>query len=201
MKKILTYIVFPLLVLFLGYLIYASVKEPVDFEKSRKFRESVAIERLKDIRTLQVAYKGKFGSFTGSFDTLKDFYSNGQITIIKQIGSMDDSVAVAQKKVFRDSVKIAVKDTLLKREGFRIDSISFIPFSGGAQFEMKAIIGKVSGVDVPLFEVSAPYDMLLKGLNRQLVINLKADREDASRYPGLRVGSIEAPNNNAGNWE
>jgi hypothetical protein len=66
---------------------------------------------------------------------------------------------------------------------------------------MKAIIGKVSGVDVPLFEAAVPFEILLNGLNRQLVINLKADRIDTERYPGLKVGSIEAPNNNAGNWE
>ena len=32
-------------------------------------------------------------------------------------------------------------------------------------------------------------------------INLDAEREDQGRYPGLQVGSITAPNNNAGNWE
>ncbi len=201
MKKILTYFLLPVLILFLGYLIYAGIKEPVDFEKNRKERESVAIERLKDIRTLQVAYKGKFGVFTASFDTLMDFYRNGRITIIKQIGSLDDSVAVAQKKVYRDSVQIAVKDTLLKRKGFIIDSLCFIPFSGGEKFDMKAEIRKVSNVDVPLFEASAHYKQLLKGLDKQLIINLNSDREKSSRYPGLKVGSVEAPNNNAGNWE
>ncbi len=201
MKKILIFVVLPIIIIVLGYLIYTSIQEPVIFEKNKKFRESLAIERLKDIRTLQVAYKTKFGKFTSGLDTLIDFYNNGQLTLIKQIGSMDDSLAVAQKRVFRDSIKIAVKDTLLKRPGFIIDSIAYIPYSGGEKFEMKAIIGKVSGVDVPLFEASAPYDLLLKGLNRQLIVNLKSDRETSTRYPGLRVGSIESPNNNAGNWE
>lgn len=201
MKKILTFVVLPIIIVVLGYLIYTSIQEPVIFEKNKKFREALAIERLKDIRTLQVAYKTKFGKFTSSLDTLIDFYKNGQLTLIKQIGSMDDSVAVAQKRVFRDSIKIAVKDTLLNRPGFVIDSIAYIPYSGGKKFEMKAIIGKVSGVDVPLFEASAPYDLLLKGLDRQLIINLKSDRESSTRYPGLKVGSIESPNNNAGNWE
>jgi len=201
MKKILIFVVLPIIIIVLGYLIYTSIQEPVIFEKNKKFRESLAIERLKDIRTLQVAYKTKFGKFTAGLDTLIDFYNNGQLTLIRQIGSMDDSLAVAQKRVFRDSIKIAVKDTLLKRPGFIIDSIAYIPYSGGQKFEMKAIVGKVSGVEVPLFEASAPYDLLLKGLNRQLVVNLKSDRETGTRYPGLRVGSIETPNNNAGNWE
>ena len=201
MKKVITYVVLPLAELVLGYIIYTSIQEPVVFEKQRKYRETIAIERLKDIRTLQVAYKTKYNKFTGSLDSLIDFYNNGIITVVKQVGSLDDSLAVAQKRVFRDSIRIAVKDTLLKRPGFVIDSIAIIPLSGGQKIEMKAIIGKVSGVDVPLFEASIPFDILLNGLNRQLVVNLNSERKTTDRYPGLRVGSIEAPNNNAGNWE
>jgi len=201
MKNILTYIVLPIIIVLLGYLIYRSVQEPVEFNKAKEFREKIAIERLKDIRTLEVAYKTKHGRYTASFDTLLDFYNNGMITVIRQIGSLDDSLAVAQKRVFRDSVKLAVKDTLLKRNGFIIDSIQYIPFSGKQKFEMKAIIGKVSGVDVPLFEASAPYDLLLGGLRRQLVVNLNYERTSSDKYPGLKVGSVDAPNNNAGNWE
>ncbi|PKO99186.1 MAG: hypothetical protein CVU13_06565 [Bacteroidetes bacterium HGW-Bacteroidetes-8] len=201
MKKILIIVVMPLIIIVLGYLIYRSVQQPVIFEKQRKIRENVCVERLKDIRTLQVAYKSRFNKFTSDLDTLIDFYKNGEITIVRQIGSMDDSVAVAQKKVFRDSIKIAVRDTLLKKPGFIVDSIAYIPFSGGKKIVMKAIIAKVSGVDVPLFEAGAPFDFLLQGLERQLIVNLNADRDLQGRYPGLKVGSIDAPNNNAGNWE
>jgi hypothetical protein len=201
MKKVLTIVVLPVIAIVIGYLIYTSIQEPVIFEKQRKFRESIGIERLKDIRTLQVAYKSKYNKFTSSIDSLIDFYNTGQITVIKQVGSMDDSLAVAQKRVFRDSIRIAVRDTLLKRDGFIVDSIKYIPFSGKKEIEMKAIIGKVSGVDVPLFEATIPYDILLNNLNRQLLINLKSDREMVGKYAGLKVGSIEAPNNNAGNWE
>jgi hypothetical protein len=201
MKKILIIVVMPLIIIVLGYLIYRSVQQPVIFEKQRKIRENVCVERLKDIRTLQVAYKSRFNRFTSDMDTLIDFYKNGEITIVRQIGSMDDSVAVAQKRVFRDSIKISVRDTLLKRQGFIVDSIAYIPFSGGKKIVMKSIIAKVSGVDVPLFEAGAPFDYLLQGLERQLIVNLNADRDLQGRYPGLKVGSIDAPNNNAGNWE
>ena len=201
MKKILILVVLPVLIIVLGFLIYKSIQQPVEFEKQRKIRETICIERLKDIRTLQVAYKSRYNKFTSDMDSLIDFYNNGTITIIRQIGSFDDSIAVAQKRVFRDSIPIAVKDTLLKRAGFTVDSLAFIPFSGGEKMLMKAVIAKVSGVDVPLFEASAPYDLLLKGLERQLVVNLNSDRDIAGRYPGMKVGSIDAPNNNAGNWE
>ena len=46
-----------------------------------------------------------------------------------------------------------------------------------------------------------PWKSLLKGLNNQLRINLDSQCEDQGKYKGLQVGSIESPNNNAGNWE
>jgi hypothetical protein len=201
MKKIFTYVALPIIIILLGYFIYASIQEPVQFEKQRRFRESVCIERLKDIRTLEVAFKSRYGKFTASLDSLVDFYNNGTITVVKQIGSMDDSVAVAQKRVFRDSMRIAVKDTLLKKDGFVIDSLQFIPFSNRQKFELAAVVKKVSGVNVPLFEANASYNALLLGLKRQLIVNLNADREAMNKYKGLKVGSIDSPNNNAGNWE
>lgn len=201
MKKILVFVVLPIIIVVLGVLIYRSIQEPVIFEKQRRVRESVCIDRLKDIRTLQVAFKSKYNKFTADMDSLINFYNNEEITIIRQIGSFDDSAAVAEKRVFRDSIRIAVRDTLLKRPGFVVDSLRYIPFSGGKPMIMQAVVARVSGVDVPLFEAAAPFDYLLKGLDRQLIVNLNADRELMGRYPGLKVGSIDAPNNNAGNWE
>ena len=144
MKKIFTFIILPLAIVGLVYAIYNSVQEPVKFQKDAKARENVGIQRLKDIRTLQDAFKGKTGHFTASIDSLVDFYNNGQVTITKQIGSMDDSAAVAnteaikkrnrkitneqllalyeqgQNLVLSIDVNIPVKDTLLKREGCKV---------------------------------------------------------------------------------
>ncbi|MBP3343454.1 MAG: hypothetical protein J6L20_03810 [Bacteroidales bacterium] len=225
MRKFLTFLVLPAIIVVLGVLIWNSIQEPVVFKQERENREKVAIQRLKDIRTLQSAFKSSFGKFTPSMDTLIDFYNNGKITIKKQIGSMDDSVAVANTQALRKKnrkitneellahyekgmnlvlsidVEIPVKDTLLKRDDFKVDDLRYIPFSDGKEVDMKATVKVVSGVDVPLFEAGMPFSDLLKGLNHQLIVNLNAERNDTGRYPGLKVGSIDAPNNNAGNWE
>lgn len=225
LKKIFTYLILPLAIAGLVYLNVQSIMEPVNFNKEQKAREAVGIERLKDIRTLQVAFKSENGRFTSSVDTLKDFYRNGKIKVVMQIGSKDDSLAVAntqklkrrnprikpeqlfelykqgQNLVFSIENEIDVKDTLFNdRPGFCIDSLAFIPFSGDSLI-MDSAVKTVSGVKVPLFEASMPYKSLLKGMDNQLRINLDAEREDTGRYAGLKVGSISAPNNNAGNWE
>ena len=201
MKKILMFVILPLAIIGLAYAVIASIQEPIKFGKLKGQREKVGIQRLKDIRTLQVAYKSKYGKFCPSIDSLISFYKNGQITIVRQIGSFDDSLAVAQKRVHRDSIKINVKDTLLKREDFNPDSLRTIPFSGGQLVQIQTVIKSVSGVDVPLFEAAMPYEALLKDLNRQLIVNLWHERTDSNRYPGLKIGSVDSPNNNAGNWE
>ena len=234
LKTILS-IVLALLCVFLVYKIYQGVMEPVRFEHDVNARKKVAIQQLKDIRDLQVAYKSVNDRFTASFDTLKQFYNTGEMVVLMQIGSKDDSLAMAHtnevkkaKKgkitdadlyklyqegdknlVFSIQNKIAVKDTLFKhRDDFNINTIDKIPFAVGeygaaavTDIEMDATVKKVSGVDVPLFEAKLPYKSLLNGLNHQLIVNLIAEREDLGQYEGLQVGSITAPNNNAGNWE
>ena len=226
--KIILEIVLFLLCVLLVDLIVKSIMKPVNFNKQKAYRESVAIQRLKDIRTLQVAYKSVNGKFTSTVDSLADFYNNGKMGIVMQVGSLDDSLAVAhtekvkrssRKKmtgedflklyeagdknlVFSVETKIPVKDTLFShRDDFVVDSLKYIPFSGGQPVLMEALVKTVSGVPVPLFEAKMPYKALLKGMDNQLRINLDAEKRDQNRYEGLQVGSVTAPNNNAGNWE
>ena len=214
----------------LVYLLYSSIMQPVNFNKEKASRQAVAVQRLKDIRTLQVAHKSVTGKFNSSIDSLKQFYETGTMDIVMQIGSLDDSLAVAnteaikkanrklkpeqiteklaeayaagQKVVYSHTTKIAVRDTLFNgRPDFCIDSLKYIPFSGKEPIQMESTTKMVSGVPVPLFEARIPWKSLLKGMNNQLRINLDAESRDLNRYEGLQVGSITAPNNNAGNWE
>ena len=202
MKKILTYVICPLIIIGLAYLIVNSIMEPVKFNKERTAREADAITLLKDIRTLQVAYKNVHNHYAPVMDSLIDFYNNGEMTIVKQIGSMDDSLAVARKLVRRETIKMKVRDTILVgRPDFKAENLRTIPYSGGDTVIMKSVIKTVSGVNVPLFEADIPFNSLLKGMDHQLLVNLNFERTDQNRYPGLQVGSIKNPNNNAGNWE
>ena len=94
LKKILIYLVFPVIIIGLVYAIVQSVMEPVNFNNDKEAREAVGIQRLKDIRDLQVAFKSQYGRFSPTIDSLKDFYNNGKIKLVMQIGSQDDSLAV-----------------------------------------------------------------------------------------------------------
>jgi hypothetical protein len=70
------------------------------------------------------------------------------------------------------------------------------------QFKLDAIsYNSISNVVIPLFEASVHNDVYLKGLDRQSIVNLNDEQENMNKYPGLKVGSVTQPNNNAGNWE
>ena len=229
--KIILEIVLALAAVGCVYGIYRSIMKPVNFNKEKARRTEVAVQRLKDIRTLEVAFKGVNNRYTADLDSLINFYNTGKMDIIMQVGSSDDSLAVentkrvkdraflklskeeqnarlmelyrqGQKLVFSISTPIAVKDTLFNgRPDFCVDSLKYIPFSGKQPVEMDAIVKTVSGVQVPLFEARMPWKALLKGMDNQLRINLDAELEDQDKFPGLQVGSVNQPNNNAGNWE
>lgn len=204
-KKLIIQIVLFAVIIVLGYILYKSIAEPISFQREHEARRKVVIEKLKDIRTLQVAYKTAKGYFTPSFDTLIHFYSSESIRVIKQVGSMDDSLAVAQGLVKRDTITIPVKDTIFNnRPDFDIKKIGIVPYAD-VPFKLDtAMFMTPSKIQVPLFEASVRNEVYLIGLDQQQIINLNDKEEKKQKglgFPGLKVGDVHQPNNNAGNWE
>lgn len=195
----------------LGYLLVDSIMNPIRFNKERDIREARIIERLKDIRTAQVAYKSKFGRYTGSFDTLINFVKTDSFPLIYKEGSLTDEMieqgirnereAVKRGLIVRDTAYTSVLDSIFD-PGFPVDSIRLVPFCGDTEFTLEAAqIETGSKVMVEVFEASVLNNIFLAGLDRQLTINYNALRQKITGFPGLRVGNIIEPNNNAGNWE
>ena len=94
----------------------------------------------------------------------------------------------------------AVKERLLKIR--RADSLQFIPYSEGKRFELSADvkIGK-SGRQMPVMECGANYADYLSDLDADQTAGPMEEANNSGRYPGLKIGDILTPNNNAGNWE
>ena len=55
------------------YFCVQSIMQPLDFQKEQEARKAVAVQRLKDIRTLEVGFKSVHGHYTASIDSLKQF--------------------------------------------------------------------------------------------------------------------------------
>ena len=105
----------------------------------------------------------------------------------------------------RDTIELNMIQSLYKGEYDEnsIDQIIEIPFSDGKRFEIEVNNDyKTSqGIRVPLFEARAPYESYLSDLNEQELVNLIDREQKLEHYPGLKVGDVYSPNNNAGNWE
>jgi len=105
----------------------------------------------------------------------------------------------------RDTIELNMLQSLYKGEydETTIDAISEIPYSEGQKFELEVNNDyKTSqGIRVPLFEARAPFESYLGDLNKQELVNLVDREAKLDHYPGLKVGDVDAPNNNAGNWE
>ena len=84
-----------------------------------------------------------------------------------------------------------------------IGEIIYIPYTDNVKFEVETNNGYTTsqGIKVPIFEIRAHYNTYLHDLNSQERVNLIDKEEKLEHYPGLKVGSVDAPNNNAGNWE
>lgn len=198
MKKVLLQLALLVVIVVIGWFVYQSIMEPVEFRNEKRARELKVIEKLKDIRTSQTIYRHVKGSYTDSFDSLVAFLTVAEIPVVKMIPDPNDTTFT---KTINDTIGyIKVADSLFSNKFYKLSDLSLIPFSGGIAFEMDADTIERGGVDVHVFEALAPYSAYLMGMDEQTIINLIAKQEDIEKYPGLKVGSMREPSTD-GNWE
>ena len=199
-----------LVIIGLSFYIYQLIATPIKFENEQKVREAAVIERIKDIRTAERQLKSKYQRFTASFDTLINFVLTETMEGERKIVDEDDSVAMAQLKRLKkkniETFTFSVKDSLFKHLSEKdVRDLRYIPFTDNqTEFILEAgIINTESKIVIPTVECRAPYIAFLDTVAyRQEIINLiDNDMNNRNRYPGIKFGSMESGNNEAGNWE
>ncbi len=203
---------FVLVIIILGYLIVESIMEPIKFNQEVEVREQATIQKLIDIREAQKAYKDIYKKYTGSFDTLIAFIDTGNFTVIKAIGEIPEEwleemgfekareQALDEGLITREPSKVPVKDSLFT-PGFDANSLRQVPYTDQVEFNMES--GELltsSNLVVQVVEVFVMYDDLLAGMDRQLVVNYKDERDKIVGFQGLKFGSMEE-GTLTGNWE
>ena len=103
--KIIVEVALAVVAVVIAWLLIASIQKPVRFNEEVAARSKVGIQRLKDIRTLQEAFKSSYGHFSPTVDSLKMFYETGEMDIVMQIGSADDSLAMANTEAIKKANK------------------------------------------------------------------------------------------------
>jgi uncharacterized protein YpmB len=194
MKTILQ-IVLVIIILALGYFIYASIMEPVNFNKETAKREAQIIEKLRTIADAQVAHRTRYGVFTSDLDSLVNFIKNDSISAIVAIGNvpegMTEEEAVKQGIVKRITNWNSVKSQVFAGKSFPVEELPFVPFGESERFNMDASTLERGMIIVPVFEAFTTPDVYMKDLKYKIYY---------TRMDGLKVGSLVESHVN-GNWE
>ncbi|MEE0972579.1 MAG: hypothetical protein U0L34_00405 [Paludibacteraceae bacterium] len=195
----------------LAWLSYQSVMTPIEFNETRDFREKQVVARLIDIRTAETEYRNLNGDYTASIDTLINWVKTTNAKIVLKEGvltdkqleeGMTEKEAVKKGLIKRDTTYVPMIESLFSKD-YPIDSLRYIPFSNGQEFELEKaeIVTGSAGIKVKVMCAKAPFTSYLSDLDKQELINLIETTEKLEKYPGMKFGDIEEANNNAGNWE
>lgn len=196
-------------VVLLAYMCYRSIMGPIEFKDEGDRRENLIKARLIDIRKAQIEYKNIHKVHAANFDELSKFLKDEKLPFLIKEGALTDEQlekgmtekeAVKKGLIRRDTVWVTAVDTLFGK-GYNVDDLRNVP-GANVQFTMDtATLTSGSGYTVKVFQCGVLYDDYLGDLNKQEVYNLKDKASKMGKYAGLRVGSVEEINNNAGNWE
>ena len=157
-----------LLIVFFSYKIYTSINSPINFNKVKTERYKKVINRLKEIRTAQIAYKDVNGIYSDNFDSLVSFIENGIFTLVEK----RDSSFLEYNRTYRiDMLKevividtlgtVSVKDSLFKdNDDYKL--MSQIPIEGvDEKFTINSQIINKNNYKVPVFEVKVSKNIIL----------------------------------------
>ena len=133
----------------LGFFLYKSIEEPIDFNDQRVVRTDAVTAKLEMIRKAQELYRDATGEFAGSFDTLKQVFNEGQLLSIRVIGDAD----VVGGTVTYDTTYIPLRDTF-PGLGINLDNIDVVPYTDGqVKFDIEARQIDYQSTTVPVVQV------------------------------------------------
>jgi hypothetical protein len=195
------------LIFFFSYMVYTSINAPIKFNEVKKERYLKVIDKLKDIRNAQLAYKSVNGSYANNFDGLIKFIDTAKYTLTQK----RDSSYLQYDRVYRidmlrevvviDTLGFAsIKDSLFGNSN-RYKNMAQIPINGvDAIFSIKSDMIKKGDYDVHVFEVRVSKDVILFDQNKDLLKQEKALMSvDGVNGPDLVLGSMTEVSTN-GNW-
>ncbi len=197
-----------ILILVFAYQVYNSINAPIKFNEVKTERYLKVIDKLKDIRNAQIAYKTVNGVYADNFDGLIKFIDSAQYTLIQK----RDSSYMKYDRVYRIDMlqEVVVIDTLgfasvkdsLFGDSDRYKTMAQVPINGiDKTFSIKAKkIFKPGYGDIPVFEVRISKDAILYDQNKDLLKQEKALMSvDGVNGPDLVLGSMTEVSTN-GNW-
>ena len=194
--------------IFFAYKIYDSISGPIRFNQVKNERYAKVIDRMKDIRTAQIAHKDVNGFYANNFDSLVKFIDEGIFTLIEKRDSSyleydrTYRIDMLREVIVTDTLGfVPVKDSLFKNTN-RYEKMAFIPIEGveDSTFQIKSQVINKNGYNVPVFEVKISKNTILYDQDEDFV---KQENEtisvDGVNGPEIVLGSLTNVSTN-GNW-
>ncbi len=177
--KLVIQLVLWIVIIFLGYMVFNAVYEPIQFNKVKEKRYAKVVDRLKDIRAAQLAHQEITGSFEKDFDKLVRFIDTAEFTLTQRRDStiMDEEyrktfgVDKLKDIVIIDTLGTAsVKDSLFKNST-RYKEMMNVPVDGvDAKFSMDAGTVLKNDNKIPVFEAKVAKKVVLHDLDKDLLM-------------------------------
>ena len=155
-------IVFPLIILSFGIGLISIILNPIKKEKEKNYRYEFIKSKMIDIRSAELAFKEKHNQFTDDFNVLIPFIKMDSFVIVQKTDTLIEYFnEVYREHQFKDTMlidtlgKVSILDSLFQK-GYPIDSLRYVPFGEGAEFELSAGTINKSKIIVPVFEARDP---------------------------------------------
>lgn len=194
--KYLVRIVLVIAVIGLAYSLYESINRPIRFDKEKNRKYELVIERMKDIRGAQIAFRELNQKYTDNFNELIPFLDTADFVLTQR----RDTVIKFYNKLYReyqlkDSTLVdtlgfrSIKDSLFNKN-FDLKKLAYIPETN-SKFILETATTERSGLTVQVLKATAKKEIILDGLDKDLI---------KTRAKDLIMGSLTEPNLN-GNWQ
>jgi hypothetical protein len=146
-----------LLILFLGFILYKQIQEPIAFQQTKNLREKAVIDKLVKIRKAQEAYRGVTGKFASSFEDLTETLKNGKFVRVQVYGDVDDPT---QSNIRYDTTYLPAIDSV-KAIGIELEGIDVVPYGDGAKFNIQADTVTYQSALVDVVQVGVTYETFM----------------------------------------
>lgn len=146
-----------LLILFLGFILYKQIQEPIAFQQTKNLREKAVIDKLVKIRKAQEAYRGVTGKFASSFEDLTETLKNGKFVRVQVYGDIDDPT---QSNIRYDTTYLPAIDSV-KALGIELEGIDVVPYGDGAKFNIQADTVTYQSALVDVVQVGVTYETFM----------------------------------------
>lgn len=182
------------IIVFLVWMLIASIREPIAFKAVKDKREQAVIDKLMTIREVQEMFRSIKDGFAPSFDSLSKVLREDDFAIVSVIGDPDDPNFTGE--ITYDTTYFPAIDSI-NAMGINLDSLQYVPYGNGAVFQIASDTITYQSTNVPVVEV---------GIKKKEFMGQYADsrfsKYDQSYNPEtlLKFGNLNAPQL-TGSWD